>query len=71
MDNPKLSASRSSVSIPRSVFFAGNNAKTSMYPGMNSMNGSPSMRRMVGCMLNRTRGTNSRLNKRQIMISIG
>ena len=71
MDNPKLSAIRSSVSMPLSVFFAGNNAKTRMYPGMNSMNGSPSMSLSVGCMLNRTSGTSSRLTIRQRMMSSG
>lgn len=71
MDNPKLSTMRSRVSMPRSVFRAGNNAKTRTYPGMNRMNGSPRMRRRVGSMLKRTRGTRRRLASRQMIMSSG
>ena len=71
MDSPKLSAIRSSVSIPRSVFRAGNNAKTRMYPGMNRMKGNPRSVRAVVSIESKEIGSNAILQSIQTRISSG
>jgi len=71
MDKPKLRTMRSRASMPRSVFRAGNNAKTRTYPGMKRRKGSPRMRRKVESMFRKTSGSRSRLVRRQRRISKG
>jgi hypothetical protein len=71
MDNPKLSAIRSMVSIPCVDFFAGNNTKMSIYPGMKSIAGNPRMIRIVSLISNKMTGTNSKLHTILSMTSIG
>ncbi len=71
IDNPKLRTIRSNVSMPRSVFRAGNKEKTRTYPGMNRRTGSPRMRRKVELILRKIDGTRSRLARKQSRISNG
>ena len=53
IERPKLSAILSITSI---VFFVGNSADMSMYPGMKRINGSPMMMRIALSMLYIARG---------------
>ena len=71
IDNPKLRAIRSILSMPRVVFFVGNKTKISRYPGINSIKGSPRIILTASLRLNRITGTISKLQRIQAKTSIG
>lgn len=68
IESPRLSAILSMVSI---VFFVGNSAKMSMYPGIKRMNGSPKIMRIVFSISIKTTGSKIMLHIMQMMISAG
>ena len=71
IERPKPSAILSMMSIPLSVFLAGNSTKMSRYPGMKRRSGRPSMIRTVPSMFNVVISEIMMLHAKQSSISIG
>ena len=64
-ERAKLSAIRSTVSIPVFVFLSGKRAKLSKYPGMNNKKGRPRTIRMVPSISVKIMGNRIMLHSRQ------